>query len=146
MLTRRTLVSGMVALAAGCSAFDSSLPSGPQVAALKWHALPLPGLLEPGSVSVDPKVRIQQIIAALQEDGEGPHSPARGRYSFTGHLIEFAEPFPKDIDEIAELVGNIDTDLLSVDPWFARDLGKRGVILPLDPYIAADEPQLSQEF
>ena len=146
MLTRRAMMVGTAALAAGCSALDSSLPSPPQATALAWHALPLPGLLEPGGVMVDPKVRIQKIIAALQEDVEGPHSPARGRYSLTGHLVEFSEPLPINSDEIAELVGNIDTDLLSVDPWFARDLGKRGVILPLDPYIAADEPQLSQEF
>ncbi len=148
MLKRRVLMASTAALAAGCGTFGSSptLPSGPQATPLTWRTFPLPGLLDLGGSLAGHKHRVQEIVAALEEDRENPKGPARGRYTLTARIIEGLEQPSMNLDEIAEWISGIDADLLSVESWMARGLGKRGVILPLDRFIAADEPIFSQEF
>lgn len=148
MLKRRALITSVAALAGGCGPFGSSMtvPSRPQATALTWHTLGLPGLLDSGGSLEGHKQRIQEIVAALEEDGENPNGPARGHYTLTAHIIEELEQPSMNLDELAEWMSGFDADLLSVDSWIARGLGKRGVILPLDRFIAADEPIFRQEF
>lgn len=152
MLRRRALMASAAALAAGCGPFGSSMtvPSRPQATTLTWRMLGLPSLLDLGGSLEGHKQRIQEIVAALEEDGENPNGPARGHYTLTARIPEYPEEFPEStsfsLDEHAEWVGGLDADLLSVESWEARSLGERGVILPLDRFIAADEPALSQEF
>ena len=148
MLKRRALMTSVAALAGGCGPFGSSMtvPSQPQATTLTWRMLGLPGLLDLGGSLEGHKQRIQEIVAALEEDGENPNGPARGRYSLTGRIIEVLERPAMDLDEHAEWVAGLEADLLSVESWEARSLGERGVILSLDRFIAADEPNFSQEF
>lgn len=148
MLKRRLLMTSAAALAAGCGPFGSSMtfPSRPQATALTWHTLGLPSLLNWGGSFEGHKQRIPEIVAALEEDGENPNGPARGRYTLTARIIEGLEQPSMNIDELAEWVGGLDADLLSVESWIARGLGERGVLVPLDRFIANDEPMFSQEF
>ena len=148
MIKRRALMTSAAALAAGCGPFGSSMtvPSRPQATALTWHMLGLPSLLDLGGSLEGHKQRIREIVATLEEDGENPNGPARGRYTLTARIEEFPESTSFSLDELAEWVGGLDADLLSVESWEARVLGERGVILPLDRFIAADEPMFSQEF
>ena len=151
MLTRRALVASTAALAAGCGAFRSSpdLPSGPDAAALTWYTFSFSGLFDRSEVLEGPQERLPKIIAALEEDVENPNGPARGGYTLSPRLIgfdDYPEPPPKNDDEFAEWIGGIDTDILSISPSMAESLGKRGVILPLDRFIAADDQGLTESF
>ncbi len=148
MLTRRFLVSSTAALAAGCGPFvsSSSLPSLLEPTALTWHTMPFIHFLRVGQNMQMPRDVLPQVVAALEEDTENPNGPARGRYTLTGHALEYPEPPPRSIEEFAEWVGGIDTDLLAVDAWLARGLGEQGVLLPLDRFIAADAPALADAF
>lgn len=148
MPKRRALITSVAALAAGCGPLGSSMtvPSRPQATALTWHTLGLPSLLDLGGSLEGHKQRIQEIVAVLGEDGENPNGPARGRYTLTARIIEDLAQPSMNLDELAEWMSGFDADLLSVDSWIARGLGKRGVILPLDRFIANDEPVFRQEF
>ncbi|MDE2816009.1 MAG: extracellular solute-binding protein [Chloroflexota bacterium] len=152
MLGRRALMASAAALAGGCGPFGSSMtvPSRPQATALTWHTLGLPDLLDLGGSLEGHKQRIQEIVVALEEDGENPNGPARGSYTLTARIPEYPEEFSEStsfsFDELAEWLGGLEADLFSVDSWTARILGERGVILPLDRFIANDEPKFSQEF
>ena len=151
MLTRRALVASTAALAAGCGAFRSSpdLPSEPDAAALTWYTFSFSGLFDRSEVLEGPQERLPKIIAALEEDVENPNGPARGRYTLSPRLIgraDYPDPPPQNDDEFAEWIGGIDTDLLSISPSMAESLGKRGVILPLDRFIAADDQGLTETF
>ena len=150
MLTRRALVASTAALAAGCGAFRSSsdLTSEPDAAALTWYTFWFTGLRD-GSDYFSPQMTLPKIVAALEEDLENPNGAARGRYTLSPRFMgpeDYPEPLPLNQDEFAEWIGGIDTDLLSINPNMADDLGKRGVILPLDQFIAADDPALTEEF
>ena len=151
MLTRRALVAGMAALAAGCGPFRSSpdLPSGPDAAALMWYTFSFGGLFVPNGIFEQPQERLPKIVAALEEDVENPNGPARGRYTLSPRLIEredYPDPPPQNDDEFAEWIDGIDTDLLSISPDMVESLGNRGVILPLERFIAADELDLVETF
>ena len=148
MLKRRALMTSAAALAGGCGPFGSSMtvPSRPQATALTWRTFPLPGLLDLGGSLEGHKHRVREIVAALEEDRENPNGPARGRYTLTARIIEGLEQPSMNLDEIAEWISGLDADLLGVDSRMARGLGERGVILPLDRFIANDEPMFSQEF
>ena len=151
MLTRRALVASTAALAAGCGAFRSSpdLPSGPDAATLTWYTFSFTGLFDRSEVLEGPQERLPKIIAALEEDVDNPNGPVRGRYTLSPRLIgfdDYPEPPPKNDDEFAEWIGGIDTDILSISPSMAESLGKRGVILPLDRFIAADDQGLTETF
>lgn len=152
MLTRRALIASTAALAAGCGPFASSadLPSQPEVAALTWRTFSFSGLYYDSSGGFEePQERLLRIVAALEEDADNPNGPARGRYTLAPGLIgqgDYPDPPPKDDDEFAEWIDSIDTDLLSIGPSMAETLGKRGVILPLDRFIAADDQDLTDTF
>lgn len=144
MLTRRALLATSAALAAGCSSLESSfsVPTLPREVELTWGSFGFVGLLEPGVAGRDPEARLQEIVAVLMEDTENPNSPTRGRYTLDAQFIrtEDIEPPPQDIDELLSWFGNLEVDLLSVGPLFAQLLGERGIIQPLDPLLAGDEP------
>ena len=146
MLTRRAVVASTAALAAACGPFgsSSSLPSLPQPTALTWHTMPFVHFRRVGQNMQMPRDVLPQIVAALEEDTENPNGPARGRYTLTGHALEYPEPHPRSIEEFAEWIGGIETDILVLDTWMARGLGEQGVLLPLDRFIAADEPALTE--
>ena len=150
MLTRRALMATSAALAAGCSSLESSfsVPSLPKAVELTWGLLGFIGLFEPGVGGRDPETKLRQIVAALEEDTENPDGPAKERYTLNSQILrpEDLDLQPKDIDEVLAWFGSLEVDLLSVGPFLAQMLGERGIILPLDPLIAADEPGLAEAF
>ena len=89
-----------------------------------------------------------QIASALEEDTENPNGPLKGRYALTPKYIrmEDVEPQPESLDEYLAWFGSLEVDLITVGPRLAQILGERGIILPLDPLIAADEPGLAEAF
>ena len=148
MLTRRALIASTAALAAGCGPFgsSSSLPSLPQPTALTWHMMPHVHRFRVDRNMQEPRDVLPQIAAALEEDTENPNGPARGRYTLMGHALDFPEPYPESHDEFAAWIGGLETDIVAVEPWMARGLGELGVFLPLERFIAADEPVLTESF
>ena len=148
MLTRRALMASTAALAAGCGPFasSSSLPSLPEPTALTWHAQPFARLVRVGQYAQDPQDTISRIVDALEEDEGNPNGPTRGRYTLTGHALEYPEPYPESHDGFAAWIGGIETDIVAVQPWLARGLGELGVFLPLERFMAADEPVLTESF
>ena len=150
MLTRRSLLASSAALAAGCSSIQSSFspPALPKETELTWGALNFSALFGRGTERTEPETRIRRIAAALEEDTEGSFGPARGRYTLTPrHIrIEDGEPQPRDIDEYLAWLGSQEVDILTVGPFLAQLLGERGIVLPLDPLIAADEPGVTEAF
>ena len=150
MLTRRALMVGTAALAAGCNPLESSFsaPSLPKAVELTWGARNFSALSGRGPEGTNPETRILQIAAALEEDTENPNGPQKGRYALTPkHIrVEDIEPQPKSLDEYLAWFGSLEVDLITVGPRLAQILGERGIILPLDPLIAADEPGLAEAF
>lgn len=150
MLTRRALMAGSAALAAGCSSLESafSVPSLPKDVELTWGALNYSAFYGRGPERTDPGTRILQIAAALEEDTENPYGPLNGRYELTSKYIrmEDVDPQPESLDEYLAWLGSLEVDILTVGPFLAQILGERGMILPLDPLIAADEPSFTQAF
>lgn len=148
MLTRRALIGSTAALAAGCGPFASSaaLPSLPEPPALTWHTTPFAHFRRVGGSMQSPQSVLSQVAAAMEEDAENPNGPARGRYTLTGDVLELPQPQPRSTEEYAEWIGGIETDIVVVQPWLARGLGKEGVILPLERFLAADEPALAESF
>ena len=150
MLSRRALMASTAALVAGCSSIESSfsVPSQPQVVDLTWASESFSGLIEQGYGSRGLRPTLQQIVAALTEDSENPNGPAQGRYTLTPRFIrsQEANPPPRDVEELLAWYGSLEVDLLSVHPFLAQMLGERGVILPLDQFIAADGPEFSEAF
>ncbi len=150
MLTRRALMVGTAALAAGCNPLESSFsaPSLPKAVELTWGARNFSALSGRGPERTNPQTRIVQIASALEEDTENPNGPLKGRYALTPKYIrmEDVEPQPKSLDEYLAWFGSLEVDLITVGPRLAQILGERGIILPLDPLIAADEPGLAEAF
>lgn len=150
MLSRRALMAGTAALAAGCSSLESSfsVPSLPKSVELTWGALNFRALLGRGPERTDPRTRILQIAMALEEDTDATFGPAKGRYELTPKYIrmEDVEPQPEGLDEYLAWLGSLEVDLLTVGPYFAQIMGERGIIQPLGPLIAADEPGVTQAF
>ena len=150
MLTRRALMAGTAALAAGCSSLESSfsVPALPKAVELTWGSFAFGALMERGAEGRDPETRLRQIVAALEEDTENPDGPAKGHYTLNSQFIDMegVDPQPQDIDEILAWFGNLEVDLLSVSPFVAQMLGERGIIQPLDPLIAAEGPGVTEAF
>ncbi len=152
MLTRRAMIASTAALATGCGPFRSSpdLPSQPEVTALTWRTFSFSGLYyQPSLAFEEPQERLLKIVAALVDDVDNPNGPTRGRYTLSPGLIgqgDYPTPPPRNDDEFAEWIDSIDTDLLSISPSMAETLGKRGVILPLERFIAADDHDLTDTF
>ena len=151
MLSRRTLLASTAALAAACGPFESAsfLPGRSEPVALTWHTWPFAGLLDADDFLAGVKGKLEKIVAALAEDTENPDGPARAGYTLTPRLIErgdYPDPPPRNQDEFADWIGGIETDLISIAPTMAHNLGERGVLLPLDRLIAADGPSLTEAF
>ena len=150
MLTRRTLMATSAGLAAGCSSLESSfsVPALPKAVELTWGVLSFGALFGRGPERTNPETRILQIAAALEEDTENPNGPLKGRYTLIPKhkRMEDIEPQPKSIDEYLAWFVSLEVDLITVGPGLAQMLGERGIILPLDPLIAADEPGLAEAF
>ena len=150
MLSRRALIASAAALAAGCSSLESSfsVPSLLKAVELTWGSFGFSGLLVPDLGGRDPEARLQEFVVALEEDTVDPNSPAKGRYTLNARFIrsEDIDPQPQDIDDVLAWFGDLEVDLLSVSPFLAQMLGERGIIEPLDPLIAADEPGLVEAF
>ena len=150
MISRRSLMASTAALAAGCSSLESafSVPSLPKDVELTWGSFGFSGLFEPGMRGRGLEARLQEFVVALEEDAENPNGPTQGRYTLNAQIIrmEDIDPQPQDVDEALAWFGDLEVDLLSVSPLFAQMLGERGIILPLDPLIAADEPGLVEAF
>jgi ABC-type glycerol-3-phosphate transport system substrate-binding protein len=120
------------------------------VVALTWRTFSFSGLYYFRSgVFEEPQERLLRFVAALEEDVDNPNGPARGRYTLSPGLIgqgDYPDPPPRNDDEFAEWIDSIDTDLLSISPSMAESLGKRGVILPLERFITADDQDISETF
>ena len=148
MLTRRTLMVITATLAASCGPFRSSLevPQLLQPIALTWHAMPDVHRFRVGQSYRNPRRILSEVVDALEEDGKNPNGPESGHYTLTGHALEYPAPIPRRFEEIEEWVGGVETDILSLDARMASALGERGVLLPLDRFIANDEPILTESF
>ena len=150
MITRRSLMAGTAALAAGCSSLESSFspPSLPKKVELTWGVLPFGDIFVRGEEASDYETRVMEIAAALKDDTDNPNGPVKGRYALSPKLIDIfdRDPQPKDLEEELAWFSGLEVDLIVVGPFLAQMLGERGVILPLDPLIAADEPGLEEKF
>lgn len=150
MLTRRALLVGSAAVAAGCSSLESSfsVPSLPKEVELTWGVLPFGNLFPRGEEISSYETRAKKIAAALAEDVDNPNGPLEGRYTLAPKYIDiFArEPQPQGIEEELAWFSGLEFDLLTVTPILAQRLGERGIILPLDPLLAADVPGLAEGF
>ncbi len=148
MLTRRTLMVITATLAASCGPFGSSLevPQLLQPIPLTWHAMPDVYRFRVGQSYRNPGRMLSEIVGALEEDVENPHGPQSGHYTLTGHALEYPAPIPRRFEEIAEWIGGVETDILSVDARLASALGERGVLLPLDRFLANDTPTFTESF
>ncbi len=150
MLSRRALIASTAALAAGCSSLESafSVPILPKDVELTWGALNFSAFFGQGPERTNPNTRILQIAAALEEDTENPDGPIKGRYTLDPKYMrmEDVEPQPKSLDEYLAWFGSLEVDLITVGPHLAQMLGERGIILSLDPLIAADDPGFTEAF
>ena len=147
MLSRRALIAGSAALAAGCGPLGSlfSAPSSPQEAELTWVNLGNHlGLSNPTGSGLDPAEKLHKAVTTLAEDNENPNGQKRGKYRLTlRHVERLTE------SEAGDFVGwlhNLEADLVVIGPGGARKLGEEGVLLPLDRFIASDGTALEQSF
>lgn len=149
MLSRRAVLAGTTALAAGCNSLGSSfsVPSQAGTIDLIWASESFAGFRDWGLGPNDQEETLKQVVAALAEDTENPHSPAKGRYTLTPRFMRMqdADPPPDDMDELLAWFGGLEVDLLSVPPFLAQLLGERGILLPLDQLISADVSGLTQD-
>ncbi len=143
MLSRRTLIVGTAALAAGCGFLKSPLsaPGSPQPTALNWVSGAHLGLSDRLG-TLRPKEILQQSITALQDDEENPHGPKRGRYQLTLRYVEYSA-IPSDYPAWLE---EIEADLVTVHAGNAKALAESGLWLPLDQFMGTADPELEAAF
>ena len=144
MLTRRALMASTAALAAGCSSPESSFtaPSLPKVVELKWGTSYSSRIFCSGRRQLAWEKKVAQITEALAADSENPNGPKRGRYTLTPHYDRSGNGW----DEMLAWYSS-EFDLLSVPPGLAQYiLAERGMVLPLDPFIAIDGVDVTQAF
>ncbi len=167
MLTRRSLIAGSAALAAGCSTVGSPLspPSAPQAAEIniaafsKYAYLSMP--FEGDAFRSNPEEKYQRAVTALEEDRENPYGPARGGYTLALRFFEdnysIMEEPPKSQEEVeaaqaaaleaaAGILENLEADLVTVWPEEARWWGRNGLLLPLDRFSGVEDAELNREF
>ncbi len=156
MLSRRTLLAGSVALAAGCSELDSpfSPPSLPKVTELNWAVIgDFPSLHDPLGLLTSNESVLQGGLAALAEDKENPYGPERGRFNIK---LRYAERWPKqdsppkDLEEwlayFVEVLDAFSADLVTVSPLLANFLSEHAHLLPLDRFLGREKAGLEAEF
>lgn len=146
MFSRRTMIASAAVIAAGCGPLQSffSAPSAPQEAELTLASLGnYLGLSDPAA-ELRPVEKLQMAATTLEEDNENPHGQKRGKYRLKLRHVERLTA-----TEAGDFVGwlhNLEADLVTVSPEGARALGKEGVLLPLDQFIATDGAALEQAF
>ncbi len=166
MLTRRSLLAGSAALAAGCSTVGTSLapPGAPQATEVNVAAytrfISLWGPINLGAPLEKPEDKYRKALAVLEADKENPFGPARGKYRLALRFYEEievpAEP-PKTAAEreaywdlalkaTAELLDALDADLVTVWPEEARFWGENGLLLPLERFSSPEETEFSLDF
>lgn len=142
MLSRRALLGSAAALTAGCGFLESLGPSVPKVTGLIWAASGWFKMLDApyrvGRAGDD----FRWALHMFNTEEENPYGPKRGKYTLT---LQHKERF-QGLDEFVEWLQEVDADLVTVWPVDARELAKRGVLLPLDQVGGEDEARLSQEF
>ncbi len=150
MLARRALLASTAVLAAGCSFLDNSFvpPSIPKRVELSWASGWFSAHRRETGEQRDLEVTLQQIVAALAGDKENPNGPARAHYTLTPHFlrIQDVEPRPESREEQVAWYGSLQADLLTVNTHLAPLLAQQGVIVPLDRFIAADDPRVIEVF
>lgn len=142
MLSRRTLIGGTAALAAGISGAGCSFsaPGIVKEAEVTWAVRIAMGLNRP--VGMDPETYLQQTVATLAEDADNPLGPKRARYTLNmKYQIEILSQ-----EDLVNWIESNEIDLLTVDQWSAIGLGMEGIVLPLDQFAGADGPALAQSF
>lgn len=155
MLTRRTLIASMGALAAGCGGFDFSIPGlrPPQQVPLTWVSRPYTGLInELASLSFEQK--LLRIVQELAADTESPFGPTSGHYRlFLRYVEHYAGPYSdpnaeqfRDFEVLMEWLGELEADLVTLWPDEIRALGEMGVLLPLDRFGGVDGADFEKEF
>lgn len=144
MLSRRSLLVSSAGLAAGCRSLESSLsvPSLPKVVDLKWGTWHDRSLFESGRRVLAWQKAVAQVVEALATDSENPNGPKKGRYRLTPHYDRSGTGW----DEMLAWYGR-EFDLFSVTPGLAQYiLAERGMVLPLDPFIAIDGADVTRAF
>ena len=140
VLTRRALLAGAAALAAGCNSLESamSVPGQPKETNLTWTSESYGGFRDRGYGPTGLEETLKHIVAALTEDTDNPNGPAKAGYTLAPRYVrsEDVEPRLQSLDDIIAWYRSLETDLLSVPPLLAQMLGERGVILPLDQFAA----------
>ena len=167
MLTRRSVLAGSAALAAGCSTVGSPLspPSAPQAAEINIAAFSKYAYLsmsfEGDAFRSNPEEKYQRAVTALEEDKENPYGPLRGGYTLALRFFEdnysIMEEPPKSQEEVeaaqaaaleaaAGILENLEADLVTVWPEEARWWGRNGLLLPLDRFSGVEDAELNREF
>ena len=150
MLSRRALIASTAALAAGCGLPESSSvpPGRAKRVELSWASGWFSANLREFGAERDIEVAQKRIAVALEEDRENPNGPVRARYTLTPHYLRMqdVEPRPQSREEQVAWYGGLQVDLLTVNTALAPMLAQRGVILPLDRFIAADDPHSTDTF
>ena len=156
MLSRRTLLAGSAALAAGCSSLGSPLspPSLPKEAELNWAVLGgFISLYDPQETLYSVEKVLQRGLTALGDDTDNPFGPRRGRYALTLRYVEDLpepDPMPENregvIEYFADLLDAFSADLVALPPFLARILGEEGLLLPLDRFMGAEGPKIEAAY
>lgn len=162
MLSRRSLLAGTAALAAGCSVAEPppSAPSVTQETALNVAAPTLGFFRNPLLMEERPEDTYRRALATLEADTENRYGPTRGGYSlalrFYDELYPLYEPSKTQeetepahaapLDAAAALLEDLEADLVIVHSFDAWWLGQEGLLLPLDRFSAAAGAELEREF
>ena len=144
MLTRRTLLASAAVLSAGCGFPESRLaaPSLPRVTPLTWAATGWFSTMSGPYVVGRSEEDFKWAHRMFATEDANPNAPKRGRYSLT---LQYKEWFTS-LDEFLAWLQEVEADLVTVRSMAARELGKRGVLLPLGQFGGRDESALTQEF
>ena len=144
MLTRRALIGSTAVLAAGCSFLESrfSTPSLPKETPLTWAVTDWFSTMSGPYMLGRSEEDFKWAHRMFTSEKENPFAPTRGGYTLAlNHKERFA-----DLDEFVTWLQEVEADLVTVRPQAARELGKRGFLLPLGQSGGEDESALKQEF
>ena len=134
MFSRRMLLASTAALAAGCNFLNSpsEAPSLSLETELNWATRRSLGS------SSSPK----DVMDSLRRNDAYPYSPKQGKYQLTLRPLEGSSSF----DDLQAQIENLEADLVTLGPVSAREMGERGVLLPLDRFSGADGSDFEREF
>ena len=167
MLTRRLLLGGAAALAAGCNTVRSPLSSPSTLRDAEINVAAYTGFASlsaatgVGALDDSPEGKYQRAAAALAEDSDSPYGPARGGYALALRFFEdnysIMEEPPKSREDLeaaraaaleaaAGILDRLEADLVTVWPEEARWWSRNGLLLPLDRFTGAESAEFSREF